>query len=127
MCMGLWFVVDDLGLTIYDWWFLFKFSVLEPLAEYGWTSCSQIVSAIQWFMVDGLCSLFCHKQLGNGHELFMIDCLCSLFFNPELSILLLDGLNPPVIYGWWFMVDCLWSMFMVEDLVDGLYVVDSYG
>ncbi len=66
--------------------FWFKFPVLQPGAEYAWTSCSQIISAIQWFMVDGLCSLFCRKQVGMN-------------ILPKLT----DGLNHPMVSGWWFM------------------------
>ncbi len=43
-----------------------------------------------------------------------------------VSILLSDGLNHPLVYGWWLMVDGLWFMFTVEVMVNGLYVVDGY-
>ncbi len=67
--LGIWLkvLVDGIWLMFYDFY-----------RSWAWTSClsSQMVSTIQWFLVDGLCSLFCSQEV-------------SMNILPELS----DGLN----------------------------------
>jgi hypothetical protein len=104
--------------VVYGWWFLvggFWLMVYVLYRDWAWTSClsSQLLSTIQWFLVDGSSSFFC------------------FFLKPRpwaSNSQMISTIQWSMVYGLQSMVDGLWLMFMeVEVMVDGLYVVDGYG
>ncbi len=81
-------------------WFLvdgscsFFFFFLQPIL---WASCSQMVSTIQWSMVDGLWLMV------TGFWLMVYVIFRSQEVSMNILPKLTDGLNHPISIGWWFM------------------------